>query len=133
MEVKKKHARILFLLYISAVLFLCFSDFSGVSEAPVQFLGFDADKVVHFLMFLPFPLLFYFSFRPAAGKAWHSLLIALGILLIGSIIAASTEIVQDFLPYRESDIADFMADFIALCCSSAAILVIDLIKSSRHA
>ena len=129
----RKIARIVFLLYIAAVLYLCLGRFSDMSGMPVQVFGIDTDKLVHFLMFLPFPILFYMAFRRPTTKVWHSLVLTICILAIGCTVAAGTEIIQDFIPYRESDISDFMADFLAVCLSSAIVLVIDLNKTLRHA
>lgn len=126
-------ARLVFLIYIAVVLYLCFGQFSSLSEVTRHFLGFEADKVVHFLMFLPFPILFYLAFRWKTRNGWHSLLLTLFILLLGSLIAAGTEFIQDFIPARASDILDLRADFLALCCSSVITFLIDLIKNFRHA
>ena len=119
-------ARVVFLLYLAAVLYLCFGNFSDMSSVAKRFLGIESDKVVHFLMFLPFPVLFYMAFGWRTRNPWHSILLAI-------IIAAGTELVQDLIPYRASDIVDFMADFLALCISAVVTLIIDLNKTARHA
>ena len=126
-------ARIVFLLYLAAVLYLCFGNFSDMSSVAKHFLGIESDKVVHFLMFLPFPILFYMAFGWRTRNPWHSVLLSLAILALGSFIAAGTELVQDLIPYRASDIADFKADFLALCISSAVTFFVDLSKTTRHA
>jgi len=133
MKDRRLLARVVFLLYMAAVLYLCFGKFSSLSSVPRQLLGIDSDKLVHFLMFLPFPILFYLSFGCNASKPLHSILLALGTLCLGSLIAAGTELVQDFIPYRASDPADFLADFLALALSSFIILLIDLNKKKRNA
>jgi VanZ family protein len=84
-------------------------------------------------MFFPFPILFYLAFGWSTLKPWHSLLLALCILGIGTLISAGTEYLQGFLPYRTADKADFGADFLALCCSTAITFLIDLNKTKRHA
>ena len=126
-------ARVVFLLYLAAVIFLCFGNFSDMSSVAERFLGIESDKVVHFLMFLPFPVLFYMAFGWRTRNPWHSILLAIAILALGSIIAAGTELVQDLIPYRASDIVDFMADFLALWISAIVTLIIDLNKTARHA
>ena len=133
MKVNKTLARILFLLYIAVVMYLCFGKFDSLPKTPRNFLGLEGDKVVHFLMFIPFSVLSYFAFTLRTSKAWHSLLLAALILLVGAAFAAGTELVQDFIPYREADTADFVADFLALCLSTAAVLTMDLKKTLRHA
>lgn len=122
-----------FLLYIAAVLYLCFGKFSDLSSVPRSLFGIESDKLVHFLMFLPFPILFYMALGLCTAKPWHSILLALGILCLGTMIAAGTEYVQGLIPYRASDPADFTADFLALCISSVIILLIDLNKTKRYA
>ena len=133
MKRKRNIARLVFLLYIAAVLYLCFGEFSSLSEVTKRFLGFEADKVAHFLMFFPFPILFYMAFGWPTHKVWHSLALTLFILAVGSTIAAGTELVQDFIPYRASDRVDFRADFLALCGASIITFLIDLNKTIRHA
>lgn len=133
MRLRKPFVRILFLLYIAAVLFLCFGDFSGAPKAPESFLGIDSDKVVHFLMFIPFPVLLYYAFCRPSRKVWHGILLTLCILLLGVVFAAGTEYIQGFLPYREADTADLLADSLALCLSSIIVLLFDLNQSVRHA
>jgi VanZ family protein len=133
MKRRKVIARLVFLLYFAAVLYLCFGNFSSLSEVTKRFLGFEADKVAHFLMFFPFPVLFYMAFGWRTRKPWHSIALTLFILALGTAIAAGTELVQDLIPYRASDRIDFLADFLALCCSSVFTFLIDLNKTIRHA
>ncbi len=133
MKYSRSFARIVFLLYLTAVLYLCFGNFSDMSSVAKLFLGIESDKLVHFLMFLPFPILFYFAFGWKTRNPWHSILLGIAILALGSLIAAGTELVQDLIPYRASDLKDFMADFLALCVSSVITLAIDMNKTVRHA
>ena len=133
MKRNKLIARLVFLLYFAAVLYLCFGNFSSLSSVTKRFLGFEADKVAHFLMFFPFPILFYLAFGWPTHKPWHSLALTFFILVVGSAIAAGTELVQDFIPYRASDRIDFLADFLALCCASFITFLIDLNKTIQHA
>jgi VanZ family protein len=125
-------ARILFVLYLAVLMYLCFGRLDGLPEDPRSLFGLEGDKVVHFLMFLPFPILSYFAFPMRTRKAWHSLLLTAFILAVGSVFAAGTEFIQDFIPYREADTADFMADFLGLCIPAALVLAIDLKKTLRH-
>ena len=132
MKVNKTTARILFVLYLAVLMYLCFCKFSGLPQAPRGLFGLKADKIVHFLMFLPFPVLAYLAFPRPAQKTRQSLLLSACILASGAVLAAGTEFVQGFLPYREADNSEFLADFLALCLSAAVILAIDLNKN-RHA
>jgi VanZ family protein len=132
MKVNKTIAKILFVLYLAVLMYLCFGKFDGLPKEPRSLFGLEGDKVVHFLMFLPFPVLSYFAFPVRTRKAWHSLLLTAFILAVGSVFAAGTEFIQDFIPYREADTADFMADFIGLCVSAVSVLTTDLKKTLRH-
>lgn len=133
MKVSKTSFRILFLIYLAVLLYLCFGKFSDMPDTSPHLLGIDGDKIVHFLMFLPFPVLSYFAFPAPTRKPWHSLLMTAIILAAGSVLATGTEFVQGFLPYREAETADFTADFIALCLSTTAVLTMDLKKTFRNA
>lgn len=132
MKLNKTTYRILFLIYLAVVLFLCFGHFRSLPQAPREFFGLEADKIVHFLMFLPFPVLAYLAFSRPSHKARHSLLLAVCILAAGAVFAAGTELIQGLIPYREADNSDFLADFLALCLSAVVIFAIDLNKN-RHA
>ena len=123
--------RILLVLYIVALLILCFGHFGNLPQIHSKILGLEQDKVVHFLMFLPFPLLCYWADgiepdgpRKAIGRM-------LSIFLSGCLMAAATEIAQRFLPYRTADPKDFLADTIALAVSSLAVFIVMLIHGIR--
>jgi VanZ family protein len=124
--------RVLLAVYLICVFVLCFGNFSGLPDIEEKILGFDPDKIVHFLMFLPFPVLAYGALgrQPAApGKA---LVWALLLFLAGSVLAAGTEIGQHFLPYRNSDPKDFSADALALAIGALITLVVMHFKGLRN-
>ena len=100
----RKIFRILLVLYLISILVLCFANLSSLPDVSNTIFGIEIDKVAHFLMFLPFPALFFLSFE---GKA--AALIGAGILA-GLSVAGTTEWVQGFLTYRSMDLADFFAD-----------------------
>lgn len=119
--------------YLSLVAYLCFSQMNGLPNVSPALFGIPTDKIVHFLMFLPFPVLAFFCYDKKTVRPGQALLFAAVTLLIGEIIAGSTELVQKRLIYRCSDPMDFFADSLGLVLSAAAVLYIDLrqIKSSR--
>lgn len=119
--------------YLAVVAYLCFSQMSDLPSVCPVILGIPTDKIVHFLMFLPFPVLAFYCYDKKTVRTGQALLCALITLIIGEMIAGSTELVQKRLIYRCSDSLDFLADSIGLFLSTAAILYIDLrqIKSSR--
>ncbi len=100
----RKIFRILLVLYLISILVLCFANLSSLPDVSNTIFGIEIDKVAHFLMFLPFPALFFLSFE---GKA--AALIGAGVLA-GLSVAGTTEWVQSFLIYRSMDLADFFAD-----------------------
>ena len=124
-------ARILLVIYLFIVAFLCFWHFKNVSTVSESILGIPMDKIVHFCMFLPFPLLSYASWGRGFKGPWQALGFVLAVFFIGSAVAGGTELVQSLLPYRKADPADFMADALALCISSLAVFIWDMKRVVR--
>lgn len=110
--------RLLTLLYLAAVAVLCFAKFSSLSSVPGSFLGIPTDKIVHFLMFLPFPVLALLSFELKKPHLLKLVLIVVFLFIMGCLIAWATEYVQGLLPYRDMDPVDFRADRLGLLCGS---------------
>ena len=124
-------ARVLFGLYLVAVAVLCFGQFDSSQDVPKALWGIPTDKVVHFLMFFPFPLLAYLSFDRYRERRWPSVFWATVAFLAGCAYAAGTEWVQSRLSYRSGDPADFLADFTALAACSVVILILILAKHKK--
>ena len=124
-------ARILFGLYLVAVAVLCFAHFPESEDAPKALWGIPMDKVVHFLMFFPLPVLAYLAFDRYRGKRWASVLWTAATLLCGCAYAAFTELVQSRLPYRSGDPADFRADAFSLLLSSILVLILILVQKRK--
>lgn len=125
--------RILMVLYIAAVAVLCFAHFRNMTEVPTTIFGLEADKVVHFLMFLPFPLLAYLALGKQPKTPWRALWAILALFFTGSLIAAGTEIGQSFLPYRSADPMDFKADTLALAIGSLVAFIVMLWRGAPDA
>lgn len=119
-------SRILMILYILAVGFLCFNNFKDLPEAPKYLFGIPMDKIAHFCMFFPFPLLGFFSFDHLRWSAVETIGHVISLIAWGCIFAGLTEIIQGMLPYRSQDINDFKADVLAIAVSSTIVLLIDL-------
>ena len=88
--------------------------------------GIPTDKIAHFLMFLPFPILAYLAYDHLTNKLSHAFLFALGTLIFGLLLAYGTEYIQGKLPYRSMDIRDFKADALAIALSTAAVFIVDI-------
>lgn len=123
--------RILIVLYLVAVAVLCFGHFGKLPQIHSKILGIEQDKLVHFLMFLPFPLLSYFAVGKNPAGPWKALGEVLLIFLAGCLIAAGTEVAQGFLPYRTADPKDFQADTLALALCSLIVFILMIVKGIR--
>ena len=124
-------ARIVFAAYILAVLVLCFGQFSGAENVPKEMWGIPTDKIVHFLMFFPFPLLAYLAFDRYRGERWPSVGRSAVALACGCAFAAFTELVQSRLSYRSGDPFDFQADVTALVAGALIVLIVILVKHKK--
>ena len=116
-------SRIVFLLYIAFLCIACFVKFEGNVDFSDTIFGIPKDKIVHFLMFLPFPPLMYSSFYGMRGKPWSLVLFLFITLVTGSIIAGGTEIIQGLTDYRSMDIGDFRADSTGLLTGCLSVMV----------
>lgn len=118
----------LLLVYLAAVAYLCFGHFEDMPQVSKFIFGIPTDKIAHFVMFLPFPVLVFLAVDRFTTKPWHSILMMCGIFLVGCIIAGGTEYGQSLLAYRSCDPKDFKADMIALAISSLFVFTIDILK-----
>ena len=119
-------ARILFILYLAAIAFLCFMHADKLPDMQKTLLGIPTDKVAHFLMFLPFPILAFLAYDHVTNKFWSAVLFAVLTFAVGAGIAWLTEYVQGMLPYRSREIADLKADLLALGISTLGVFITDI-------
>ena len=125
--------RLAMILYIAAVAYLCFANFHKLPDVPKSILGIPMDKIVHFVMFSPFPFLAFLAYDKYTRTPWQALGALVSICAIGCIFAGATEIIQAALPYRSQDIHDFGADCLAIGLSSIIVFVIDVAKMKKQA
>src|SRR5574344_597112 len=125
-------SRILFILYLAAVVVVCFGHFENLPDIEKKFLGIPMDKVIHFIMFLPFPILMGLSFHETSTKSLNTMFFALGTFVLGCILAGATEIGQSVTTYRSCDITDFRADSIALAISTLAVFIVNILRNKRN-
>ena len=122
----------MFILYLGVVLWCCFGNFQSLPDVPQEYFGIPTDKIVHFLMFCPFPILAYFAFDFHSKTVRSSLLFAATVFIIGCIFAAATEIGQAKLTtWRSGDPTDLIADISALALASIAVIIFDRIKQRK--
>lgn len=133
MKIRLRHIyTLLFCIYLAAVAFLCFMQTENLPDISAEtFLGIPIDKVLHFLMFLPYPVLSGMTFIDTErGLAMN--LITLAVLVItGAGLAYGTEAIQAYTDYRSYETADFHADLIGMASGTAAIsayLIISRLK-----
>ena len=67
-----------FCVYIASILALCLIKPDDLPQPEIYFFGLPVDKVVHFLMFLPFPVLVYMMLFENTRKKWQDMLILAG-------------------------------------------------------
>lgn len=107
--------RILLVIYLAAVSYICFASQGGLPTIENWPFKIPADKCVHFVMFLPWPVLACLSVLPiGAGRTCKAVITLLIITLLGCALAGATEWIQGLLPYRSRDVVDFIADCLGL-------------------
>lgn len=121
--------RLLMIVYIAAVAYLCFGKFSSMPNVHSSYFGIPTDKIVHFGMFFPFPILASLSIRQKGKTPWRALWRTVGIFLTGCCLAAGTELIQGLTTYRAADPADFAADSLALAIASVISLAATSIRT----
>lgn len=107
--------KIMLLLYLGAVAYLCFATQDGLPKLTEWKFPIPPDKCVHFAMFIPWPILSCLAVKPIGGRSAGTVLLLLGMTLLGFAIAGVTEWIQGMLPYRSKDINDLIADSLGLC------------------
>ena len=125
-------AKIVMLLYVVAVAYLCFANFHKLPDVPKTFLGIPMDKIVHFCMFFPFPILAFFAYDKLTETPWQALAALLCICAFGGIFAGLTEIIQGSLPYRSQDIHVFGADLLSIGISGLLVFLYDVSKMKKN-
>ena len=130
-----KHSRIIsifiFCLYIAAVAYLCFARPDDMPQLPQLWLGLPADKVGHFLMFMPFPLLGYLTFEVKGMSVGRKLFLIAILIVFGAGMALGTEYVQARLEYRSSENSDLLADGIGLITGGIFTFIYILIRKGK--
>ena len=124
--------RLLFFLYIAGVLYLCLGHFDNTPSVPLSFWGIPTDKLVHFAMFFPFPILAFLAFDSFTSTIPQTLLFVGVTFLIGLSVAVGTELGQaNLTDYRSGDPLDLVADTIGLSVSSLITAVWDIRKQKK--
>lgn len=121
-----------FVLYLAAVVYLCFGKFEQTPDIPWSFLGIPSDKLVHFCMFFPFPILAFLAFDSYTDNVRKTLVFVGITLVVGMLLAIGTEWGQaHFTDYRTGDVWDWVADVVGLVLSSLLVTFWDIHKQKR--
>lgn len=132
MDKKKLILRVLFFLYLAAVLFLCFGKFESTPDVPGTFLGIPTDKLVHFFMFFPFPILAFLAFDKYTDTPKSTFLFSGITWVLGLLLAFGTEWGQAHLTdYRSGDPLDLVSDAVSITLSTALVIIWDLSKQKK--
>ncbi len=128
----KKIFQLGFILYLLAVLYLCFGKFENTPDIPWSFLGIPSDKLVHFCMFFPFPILAFLAFDRFTDTPKSTFLFSGITWVLGLVLAFATEWGQAHLTdYRSGDPWDLLADVLAITLSTILVIFWDLSKQKQ--
>ena len=125
-------AALAFCMYLASVAVICFMHGSRLPNITGTWMGLQADKVVHAVMFLPFIPLAYFTFKRGKTRRFASMFMLTLLLAFGAGTAYLTEIIQEKYCHRTYETADFVADCIGLGCGFLLVTAWIFIKTSRN-
>lgn len=125
MNIIKYTFRSLFLIYVIVVFFASLNSFKNTSiNLSVFILGIRADRLAHFVMFLPFPLAAWLAFGTSIKKyagRWSVPTLAFSGLLISTV----TESLQALNPNRDFDYIDLIANYSAIFTGTIMVVLIE--------
>lgn len=107
----------IFILYIIVLCFCCFWNFRGSIDLSTELWGIPRDKIAHFCMFFPFPIVFYLAFPKLRNTPRRYLKFSILALVTGVAAGLAIEIIQGLSGYRSCDMNDLLADFCGLVSS----------------
>jgi VanZ family protein len=132
MRNKKLILRLLFFVYLAVVLFLCFGKFESSPDVPRSLLGIPADKLVHFCLFFPFPILAFLAFDKYTETPQSTFLFSGITWVLGLLLAVGTEWGQAHLTtWRNGDPLDLVADALGITLSTVLVIIWDLSKQKK--
>lgn len=120
-----------FTLYLTAVFILCFMKGDNLPEVEKFIFGLPIDKVAHFIMFFPFPILASLSFIRKDNGIVRNLLVLSVLTIVGEGIAYGTEIIQAQIGYRAYETGDLLADTAGIGIGFIATAAFIIIQNRR--
>ncbi len=121
--------RLVALVYLICLAVLCFGKFQSGTKLPTEIWGIPADKVVHFFMFLPAPIVFFYSLYKSNGKPLHFALFMVLTYVVVLLLAVGIEVGQSFTDYRSFEVLDIVADVLGLSLGTLFIVIVRSAKS----
>ncbi len=119
---------VLFCLYLAAVAYLCFMRPDKLPEIKPDLWGIPIDKVAHFIMFFPYPIVAYGAFMPSGSRKILRIAILALLFAAGIGLAMGTEKLQGLSEFRTYDIKDFYADIIGMGAATVVLFIHILTK-----
>ena len=116
----------IFILYIIGLCFCCFWNFRSSIDLSTELWGIPKDKIAHFCMFFPFPIIFYLAFPKLRNTPRRYLKFSILALATGVATGLAIEIIQGWSGYRSCDMTDLLADF---CGLAAAVLILQVFEA----
>ena len=118
---------VVFLVYVALVAWLCFGTFKPGPDIPRSIWGIPIDKCLHFVMFLPFPILgtLAFDFR----SWWRALAVS---MLMANVVAFLFERLQSVITsHRITDARDLNANLLGITLGLLITIVIGLLAKKK--
>lgn len=124
-----KWIKVLFFVYLACVAYLCFGYSPEGVELPMFIFGIPFDKIVHFSMFLPFPILGPMAFAKK-DRYWRALVF---FFILAMILAFALEIMQTPLTdgRRTTDMWDYVANIAGVTSGVLIMAIAGYIKRLR--
>lgn len=121
-------AKSIFYVYIIIILsIMIFTINTEGINAPDLIFGIEIDKVVHFVVFLPYPFLLWLAFNKRFRRHIN-LFVCFFIPFTGLLFAIATELLQSLNPSRDFDVFDILANILSIIFASLVLNVIHIIN-----
>ena len=112
-------------------MFLCLMRPGTIPEMSSELWGIPMDKIAHFLMFFPYPVIAYITFKPDDRRNWPHLLVLLAVFSTGIGLAMGTEKLQGLSEYRSYEVTDFYADVLGMELSTFLVALYIIFRKKR--
>ncbi len=120
--------KIFFFVYVIVIIsIMVFTINTEDIKAPALIFGIEIDKVVHFIVFLPYPFLLWLAFNKRFTRH-RKLFLRFLIPMNGLLFAIITELLQSLNPSRDFDFFDILANILSIIFASMVLNVIHFIN-----